>query len=90
MILLIKYELNKPNKDYTKLYEGIKGLGDWVRDPLLHSAWFVSTNQTALQAADILKFHIDADDRIFITRLHSNEYAGWMNKDIWNWINPRV
>lgn len=89
MVHLITYDLNK-TKDYPQLYQAIKGLGDWIRDPDLDSVWFVSTSLDANQTNERLLQHIDQDDRIFVTRLYSGEYAGWLNKELWPWISAQL
>ncbi|HYC44848.1 MAG TPA: hypothetical protein VED01_05115 [Burkholderiales bacterium] len=89
MVYLITYDLNKA-KDYPKLYEAIKSIGEWARDPDLDSVWFVSTSLTAQSIYDRLRPHIDSDDRLFITQLHRGTHQGWLAKATWDWINARV
>jgi len=89
MVLLITYDLNKA-KDYTALYEAIKSLGDWRRDSGLDSVWFVSTSLAPFQVRDRLLQVMDSDDTLFVTRLRSGEYDGWMSKLTWTWIQGRV
>jgi hypothetical protein len=89
MVLLVTYDLNK-TKDYEAVYSAIKSLGNWVRDPNLDSVWFVSTNYSVEQAYNVVRAATDSDDRLFVTRLRSGEYTGWMNLDIWPWISARL
>ncbi len=89
MVYLITYDLNK-TKDYERLYTALKALGDWIRDNGLDSVWFVSTHLSADQISEKLRGHIDSDDNVFVTRLHSGGHAGWMHKDIWPWLSSRI
>jgi hypothetical protein len=89
MIYVIKYQLNKPGKDYTSLYSALQQY-DYIRDNVLHSTWFVSTSWTAGQIYEHLRHHLDVSDRIFITRVETGQNAGWMDRDIWTWINSRL
>jgi hypothetical protein len=90
MVLLVKYQLNKIGKDYASLYRAIESLGSTMRDPNMHTAWFVSTTLSSQSAYDVVAPHIDANDRLFITRLHTGEYMGWINAAVGQWINSHV
>lgn len=86
MVLMITYDLNKV-KDYQKLYRAIGALGETKRDTNLDSVWFVSTSYTPVQASEHIRSATDGDDTHFICKIRSGERAGWMNKDVWDWIN---
>lgn len=85
MVLMITYDLNKV-KDYKKLYAAIGALGIAKRDSELDSVWFVSTTSTPEQASAFIKRAMDGDDRLFVCRVRSGDYAGWMHEDIWTFI----
>ncbi len=89
MILVVTYDLNKL-KDYPRVYKAIGDLGATIRDPGLDSVWFVDTRYTFEQAKDNVIRSIDQDDRVFISKLHSGEYAGWLVQDVWNWLYSRI
>lgn len=86
MVYLITYDLNKPGKDYTSLYLALRQY-QFIRDVGLDSVWFVSTSWTAGQIYEHLRLHLDISDRLFIAQIRRGEYYGWMNKDIWVWID---
>lgn len=88
-VYLVKYQLNKPGKNYDELYAALKQY-DYIRDPSLHSAWFVSSNSSAHDVSNYIRPHMDQNDDVFVTRLRSGEYAGWIHKDIWPWITARL
>lgn len=84
MIYVISYDLTKPNRDYTSLYESIKGCGAWWH--YLESTWLVSTQMSAAQIYERLAGSIDSDDRLLIMRAGGNR-RGWLPKDAWDWID---
>ena len=85
MVLMITYDLNKV-KDYQKLYRAIEALGETKRDKNLDSIWFVSTSYTPIQASEHLRNSTDGDDTHFVCKIKPGERAGWMGKDVWEWI----
>lgn len=89
MLHLLTYDLNKA-KDYSALYQAIRGLGEAVKDPDLDSVWFLHTSMNANQVSTRLQAYIDRDDRLFVTRLQHNEYSGWMMNSLWPWISARL
>lgn len=78
----ISYDLKK-DKDYPKLYEGIKSYGDYCS--ALLSMWFIATDQTASQIYNKLKPLIDTDDHIFISEINAN-HMGYMPKEAVEWL----
>ena len=89
MVYLITYDLNKPGKDYTSLYLALRQY-QFIRDTGLDSVWFVSTQLTPGQIYEHLRHHLDISDRIFITQIQGGTHQGWMNADVWAWINARI
>lgn len=85
MVHILTYDLNKV-KDYKKLYAAIEALGATKRDPNLDSVWFISTSYTPAQASEYIRRATDSDDTHFICRVRPGERAGWMNKELWTWI----
>lgn len=90
MVLLITYDLNKEPKDYNKLFKAIMELGSTHRDPDLDSVWFVSTNHTIQQTYDHVGAAMDKNDRLFIARLHSHEYVGWLSQNTVDWLKSKT
>lgn len=87
-VYAIKYQLNKPSKNYESLYAALQQYTS-VRDPHLHTVWFVDTNWNTSQIFNHLAAHMDGDDRLFVTKVSSDK-SGWMDKDVWAWINARL
>lgn len=83
MVYCISYDLKRPGQSYPKLYEAIKGLGDWWH--YLDSTWLVDAGLTASQIFERLKPHVDANDRILIAAVQA-DYSGWLEEEAWQWI----
>ena len=79
----INYDLHQPGRDYEKLYEAIKGLGEWWH--YLGSTWLVSTNLTASQIWARLQPHSDSNDNFLVIGL-TDDFSGWLPEKAWNWI----
>lgn len=90
MVFLVTYDLNKEPKDYAKLFKAIGDLGVTHRDPDLDSVWFVSTTNSLQQVYEHVGRAIDQNDRLFVTKLHSHEYLGWLSKETVTWLNSQV
>ncbi len=84
---LISYDLKKPGRDYSRLYETIKGLGTWCH--YLESVWIVSSSETPSQIWGSLNSHIDENDRLIIIEVRDN-VSGWLPQDAWTWITRNV
>jgi hypothetical protein len=84
-ILLVTYDLKKPGADYTGLYEVLKTAPNWYH--FLDSCWLLSTNETPSQWFEKVRSKIDQNDNIFIVDISRQPRQGWLNKDVWDWIN---
>jgi len=83
MMKLITYDLIKPEKDYDKLFEGIKSYGSYAH--ALKSVWLIKTEKSVSQIRDHLKQYIDGNDQLKIVRV-----ADWatlnLPKNITDWM----
>jgi hypothetical protein len=92
-VYLVTWELNKEKPNYAEArkqfiahlerYENTKDSG-------LDSVRFVSTNLSAEQLSEDLRKNLDDNDRIIVTKLVSGNYQGWLSKDVWDWMRPRL
>lgn len=85
-LYIITYDLRKPERDYTTLYETIKEIGNWQHP--LESVWFVYT--PFLDANGIyqrLRPVIDNNDYILINKVDPLDKQGWMVRTFWDWYN---
>lgn len=72
--ILITYDLRKPGRDYQKLYDAIRALGDSTHP--LESVWIVKTNQSALDVVKHLRSYTDSNDALFAIKVSRN--FGWV------------
>lgn len=87
MIYAINYDLKKKGQDYSGLYEAIKQIGEWFK--CLDSHWLVDTGIGADAIVDRIKKHLDANDRLLVTKV-TKDCQGLLNKDDWKWIEARL
>jgi hypothetical protein len=71
--LMVGYDLNKPDQDYEKLINYLKGLGTWWHH--LDSTWLVVTNMTAKELRDKLKTLIGAADELLVLDVTDDIWA---------------
>ncbi len=70
---MVTYDLIRPGKDYSKLYDAIKSLGSWWH--YLDSTWFFVSSSSAKEIRDELLRHVDGNDKILVLR--SGKEAAW-------------
>lgn len=85
-VYLITYDLNSPGQNYEKLYETIKSFGECAH--YLDSTWFVKTGFSKTQIREKLEVVLDKNDHFFICTV--NDYDGWADKRLWEWLSTRV
>jgi hypothetical protein len=88
LVYTISYELNRPGKDYPKLYETIKALGAWWHP--VDATWYVDIRLTAVQVRDSLQGVVNATDQILVSTAVAP--AAWTNLDdsVSNWLKGRL
>ncbi|WP_338865554.1 hypothetical protein [Myxococcus stipitatus] len=91
MLLLISYDLNgyeRPSA-YAAVKQFIERNAISYRRPL-YSQWLVETaNDWNWWQAQLLKI-MDSNDRLFICRVFSGTYQGYLDQDIWPWASARM
>jgi hypothetical protein len=84
-VLLITYTLRNKLKDYSPLYQAIKGNGSkWWH--YIDTAWIVQTVYSADQFAHKLYPHIEQADYLLVVKI-TRDHQGWMPKEAWDWLN---
>jgi ribosome-binding factor A len=92
-VYLITWDLNREKPNYSEMRQKlINQLSRYehIKDPGLDSVWFISTTMTPDQIDADLRSVMHTTDRIITTRLVSGQHQGWLDKSIWDWINPRL
>lgn len=75
MRYVISYDLLRPGRDYERLWAALRGLG---AQRILQSQWVVRRNGTTAGAIrDNLQALIDANDRLLVTCLDSENWVSW-------------
>ena len=72
--LFISYDLKNPGQNYDRVITAIKGLGSWAK--VQYSLWYVSSNYSATQAAEIVRRAQDANDTLIAIDATNND-ASW-------------
>ncbi len=72
---IVNYDLRKPGRDYTDLYDKIKSYSTWAH--ITESMWAVVSSKTAHEIYDDLAQVIDSNDALFVVR--SGREATWHN-----------
>lgn len=84
--ILISYDLLKPGQNYNELYDAIKNISGFWSHPV-ESVWIVDTYKSASDVRDLLKSHIDSNDKLFVTELAAASWASWgLNPKVANWL----
>ncbi len=84
MILLITYDLKKPGKDYTGLYNVIKTAPKWWH--YLESTWIIQTPESVDTWNSRLTKVLDQNDHLLIVDITKRPRQGWLPKEAWDWI----
>lgn len=87
-IYSISYDLRKPGRNYSDLYDAIKSLDSTFQHPL-ESNWFVRSCLSADEIYERLRVHIEDDDLLFISAIVPGNRQGWMVRTFWDWINNK-
>lgn len=88
MVILVTYDLNRPGKNYTSLYNALGRVSNTVSKPV-ESVWLFQTNKSSNQVYNLLRPYVDDSDRLFVVRLTS-DYIGWLDGKVVDWLAGRV
>ncbi|WFU82143.1 hypothetical protein QA645_05170 [Bradyrhizobium sp. CIAT3101] len=92
-VYLVTWDLNKHKANYTQARQNlIDHISRYshIKDVDLDSVWFIQAASTAEALDADIRRHIDKNDRLIVTRLVSGQHEGWLSKEVWDWINPRI
>ncbi|HHQ4516963.1 hypothetical protein ACK369_09520 [Aeromonas veronii] len=81
--IFISYDLKSPGRNYSRLIDGIKTIGDWAH--IQDSLWHVKTNLDATQIRDTLLPLMDSNDSIIVIDASHNGVSWWnISKEVAN------
>ena len=92
-VYLIAWDLNREKPNYaTARANFLERLDEYtnVKDPGLDSVRFVSTTWSAQEVYSDLRKSLDNNDRIFVISFKDGSRQGWLNQNVWDWINARL
>ena len=92
-VFVVTWDLNREKPNYAQARASfVKHLEafDNTRDAGLDSVRFISAASSAAEIEGHLRQKLDADDRLFVTRLIAGGHQGWLSKSVWAWINQRL
>ena len=83
-ILLISYDIKKPNMDYKVLYDIIKSANSWSHN--IDITHFIKTDESIKYWYDKIQKVIDPKDYFIIIDITGQLKQGWMPKETWEWF----
>lgn len=87
-VFCVSYDLNKSGQNYEGLWEEIKKSNGYYH--IMDSTWWVHTAETAEQLNDRLRTRTDKNDSLFLSKVNSGQYAGWLTQDQWDWLKKHI
>lgn len=85
MLKLITYDLRKPGRNYSALYEALKSITpNWWH--YLDSVWIFATELSTEAIYQKIKPHIDSNDYILVVSI-DEDHTGWLPQKAWDWLN---
>jgi hypothetical protein len=92
-VYVVTWNLNgegaRYNEKRTQLLQQISRYEN-TRDSQLETVRFISTTESAYEVDEHLRKKMDTNDRLFVSRLNRGENQGWLDPDVWKWINARL
>jgi hypothetical protein len=85
---LITYDLLAPGRDYSSLHLAIKELGSWWH--CVESTWIVDSALPPSTIRDILRAHLDANDKLVVLQLEGHWASQHLNENCNNWLREHV
>lgn len=92
-VFIVSWNLNKEKSNYNAARtEFITHLQRYpfIRDPQLETVWFLQSTATASALSNDLRVKLDDNDRLVVSKMNRGEHAGWLNTDVWAWIEARL
>lgn len=92
-VYMVTWNLNKERNNYDHARRAfIAHFNRYtnVSDPGLESVRWILSNATADQISEDLRLKLDANDRLFVTKLNSGQHQGWLSSDVGGWITANL
>ncbi len=88
VIYSISYDLNNSGHKYENIYSVVRSFGGY--NHIMESTWLVSTSLSASQVVGKFTSYLDNNDKVFISKVNTDEYQGWLDEDTWKWIKEHI
>ena len=79
----VGYDLRKPGRDYTALFNAIKSYPNWAH--VLKSQWLIRSDKTAVAIRDHLARYMDENDGLLINEFGAAAWQG-LTGELSEWI----
>ncbi len=56
----------------------------------MESTWLISTSLSASQVVGKLTSYLDNNDKVFISKVNTDEYQGWLDENTWKGIKEHT
>lgn len=92
-VFVVTWDINKARANYSAARAAfISHLEryDHTKDSGLDSVWFISTSSSANDIDAFLRQKLDNNDRLIVSRMRAGEHQGWLDADVWKWINSKL
>jgi hypothetical protein len=86
-VYCVSYDLNKLGQNYAYLHEELRSSGTWWHH--LGTTWLVHTSEAAEQLSTRLRKALDDNDSLLVIKV-TRDYAGWLPKKAWEWIEQHL
>lgn len=84
---MISYDLQK-EKDYDRVFEGIKKISKDVWCKPLLSAFIIYSEHDWRYVRDFMLAYIDSNDKLFVIKVDKSQWGSWnIPKDVEDWLN---
>ena len=88
-LYMVKYDLKRPLQSYPRLYPSIKACG--MAWHAMNNMWFViSSEMSAYKIADRFRLSVDADDKVFVSRLSSDSAWCGLEEKGSDWLKKHM
>lgn len=78
---------NGPTVSASEIQGSLPSGAGWAR--YAPNCWIIQTNSTADEIAKAVRAKVNESDSVFVVELNLKNNYGFLNKEIWNWINER-
>ena len=84
----VNYDLRKPGRDYSDLYDLLESYPRWAR--VLDSFWLIRTTETAVTVRDKIGRVVDENDQYVVAT--ASAPAAWygLSADLGKWLKDEL